>query len=854
INPNKILSISLNTQNQLEITLDTTYNKYTLENSSNVFIRNNKLIVNNLDLYTGISISETNLNNIEKYVQDYINRDSNRLTEVEFANKIPTYAFKNEIAKGLGTDSSNISEILFDGSTLKILPKSKSKFITTRGNDSLIDGNIIVKNFTFFNITRLTNLNFLYNAINNYIIDPLNKFTPSQFRLDIAANKSNIKNKVAQNLYLGTGSTINVSEILDVSLNDVDQFEITLSSNQKKYELEQNGNVALVGTNKLVVSDLNFYTEIVFENSTLNNLLANIQTFIDSKLSTRSEFIGQLSTNEFKQKVSEFLSVKIDTIGQMAYGDTYLEINPANRFKFSSRTASNLIVNDGIHLEGLKFYDEVNLVNLFKIYDSINNYIIDESRKLTPEEFKNELKSDTSEIRTTIADAINISSSGKIESSQITNLVLNANNELEITLSSNYIRYVGQSTENVVLSNNKLVIKNLTFYTRIAISDSVLSAMRTNINDYIKGNGIQGSVESINSDELFNLIQTVKTEDNKNLGIYIDAPSLSNGTVKIPFKPLVKMEPKVLQDIEVTTNNILIKNLSMSPSDNYFIWDAKTPTKIIGLSDLGKKQTSITLPEKATEISDDVFMNNTNVISIDMSDTKIISIPDGWVDTGTFSGCTNLETITLPDDLESIGLSAFHGCSKLNNIKSKQKVTSDGNGNSNISKTTTVIEKNGLPSKLKTIAHRAFRYCSSLSQIELPENLTSIGMGAFARSGLTSITIPNSITSIPQNAFQYCKSLTKVILSSKLTSIGLQAFADCDILAEINIPDSIVKIDTLAFQYSQKIELKVSTESMKTKVEGFNLALANGNNAIVVATSNSEQKPSDSKIINIWKK
>lgn len=217
------------------------------------------------------------------------------------------------------------------------------------------------------------------------------------------------------------------------------------------------------------------------------------------------------------------------------------------------------------------------------------------------------------------------------------------------------------------------------------------------------------------------------------------------------------------------------------------------------------------------------------------------------MDTGTFSGCTNLETITLPDDLESIGLSAFHGCSKLNNIKSKQKVTSDGNGNSNISKTTTVIEKNGLPSKLKTIAHRAFRYCSSLSQIELPENLTSIGMGAFARSGLTSITIPNSITSIPQNAFQYCKSLTKVILPSKLTSIGLQAFADCDILAEINIPDSIVKIDTLAFQYSQKIELKVSTESMKTKVEGFNLALANGNNAIVVDTINSEQKPSASK-------
>ena len=111
-------------------------------------------------------------------------------------------------------------------------------------------------------------------------------------------------------------------------------------------------------------------------------------------------------------------------------------------------------------------------------------------------------------------------------------------------------------------------------------------------------------------------------------------------------------------------------------------------------------------------------------------------------------------------------------------------------------------------------------------------------MGSFARSGLTSIKIPSSITSIPQNAFQYCNSLIHVTLSNSIKSIDLQAFADCENLLEINIPDSIEKINTLAFQYSQKINIYVSSELMKTKLEGFNLALANGNNAIIVKTSN----------------
>ena len=83
--------------------------------------------------------------------------------------------------------------------------------------------------------------------------------------------------------------------------------------------------------------------------------------------------------------------------------------------------------------------------------------------------------------------------------------------------------------------------------------------------------------------------------------------------------------------------------------------------------------TNITVPQSVTYIGVNAFDSCTNLSSITLSTNNITSIRPY-----TFSGCSKLSSIVIPDGVTSIQLGAFSNCTKLTSITIPGSVTSIG--------------------------------------------------------------------------------------------------------------------------------------------------------------------------------
>ncbi|MDE5599649.1 MAG: leucine-rich repeat domain-containing protein, partial [Ureaplasma sp.] len=397
-------------------------------------------------------------------------------------------------------------------------------------------------------------------------------------------------------------------------------------------------------------------------------------------------------------------------------------------------------------------------------------------------------------------------------------------------------------------ASSQLLLNNLLFYTQISIEDSDLIGIKNRINEYITNNSI-ASGNDISNEQLKQFLQNTKATvlaDNtkQDLLSFISSISFKNNAVQIVLNNLIKIDDKEIadQNISIKNNIITINDFNFKPSRDFYIWNGNT---ITGLTDLGKQQTELILPSETTNLTDTSFKDCTNLVSVDMSLTSITTIPDGWFTSGTlngwgtFSGCTNLETIKLPSTLKSIGMSAFLNCSKLNSINPTEITTNDG--------TTKTI--NTFNDNLTKIADRAFMNCSSLTQITFPESLTYLGAASFYATGLIDVVIPKQITVIKQALFEECRSLKTVKLEGNVTEIQNTAFRRCKALETINIPDSIQSIQALAFQYARSgFILEVSSEEMKEKLINTYSFLSNQGAVIVVKSSSTNPEMATPKL------
>lgn len=154
-----------------------------------------------------------------------------------------------------------------------------------------------------------------------------------------------------------------------------------------------------------------------------------------------------------------------------------------------------------------------------------------------------------------------------------------------------------------------------------------------------------------------------------------------------------------------------------------------------------------------------------------------------------FYDCDSFTSVTIPDSVTSIESGAFSGCDHLASFNSKfasaDKRCLIIDGVLNCFAPAELTEYT-IPDNVTSIGDSAFGSCTKLTRVSIPNSVTSIGSWAFGYcTSLTSIDIPNSVTMIAGGAFRTCESLTSITIPESVTHIGEFAFYNCSKLVSL---------------------------------------------------------------------
>lgn len=231
---------------------------------------------------------------------------------------------------------------------------------------------------------------------------------------------------------------------------------------------------------------------------------------------------------------------------------------------------------------------------------------------------------------------------------------------------------------------------------------------------------------------------------------------------------------------------------------------------------------TVNLPSTALQISDKAFDG--------FADMDRITLPNGLATIGSlaFNCCSALAGISLPASVNSFAANALRDCVNLTSITvAAGNATYDSRNACNAvieTATNTLLagcQKSFIPTDVTAIGAEAFRNCMGLTAITIPQSVASIGNNAFLGcnnliqltygDGVTTalrtyatkmkqVSLPASCTAIAERAFYECRSIQNITLPEHLASIGKEAFAYCSALGRIVLPASLSAMGVDAFR------------------------------------------------------
>ncbi|MDE5599572.1 MAG: hypothetical protein K2I49_01405, partial [Ureaplasma sp.] len=357
-----------------------------------------------------------------------------------------------------------------------------------------------------------------------------------------------------------TTSPINPSQIVNYTFEN-NQLLINLDTNFLKYNLVSTNNVS-ISNGIIIIQNFTFYTSVLIDDVKLNSLKSSVQSLIDTNKYTKSDFESQLSSLDFKKSIATSLGITASNINGITFSNNTLEITPLQNQKFVSSIPTNNnsnLVNDNVQVSNFTFFSSFIITDTSNLFNSLQIYVTSNSD--TIDEFATKVNSNDATITSSIQNnllVVNGDTTKPIDTNYITNFEF-VNNQLEINLNTNYLKYslsTNNNSANVSIQDGKVIVNNFTFFTAVSVENDKLNEFKGSVQALIQNE--QYTLTDFNN-QLSTLV--FKNEIANLLGIKsesIKSISYENNVLKVIPQDNQKFVTTALNNSTIVDNTIQI--------------------------------------------------------------------------------------------------------------------------------------------------------------------------------------------------------------------------------------------------------------------------------------------------------